>query len=243
MKVSHSLLLRQVRSPALKNFWSNMKEVGTIMSIFVTVERNPRDRQINESLSRSIMLLLCSHLESFLEDLVCDILEFHESSSTLSRDLPIDLKIKQILRSADSLSLAYSGNKWKMIKRIHDHPLSNDETKCRPDIFDAKIQTEGFASPSPKNVKSLFGDTGLQDIWEVIKNKEGNDKIKESLNAFILRRNNIAHGSSSDRPTPLDVSAMVVDMCRLARCFNLVVVEYLVHTFTPHNLWGYSLSF
>jgi RiboL-PSP-HEPN len=235
--------LRCVRSPALREFWDSLKEIGTIMSIFITNERNSRDRRINESLSRSAMLLLCSHLESFLEDLVRGILKFHELSGTLSGDLPSNLKVKQILRSSDSLSLSYSGDKWKMIKRIHDHPLSNDKIKCSPDIFDVDLQIKGFASPSPNNIECLFNDAGLQQIWDSIRDWDGSDRIKKNLNVFVERRNNIAHGSSSDRPTPSDIRKMVVDMCQLVRCFNLVVVEYLIHTFAPHNLWGYSLSF
>jgi hypothetical protein len=242
MTVSSLLPLHHVRSPALKEFWTNLKEIGTIMSIFVTNERNSRDRQVNESLSRSVILLLCSHVENFLESLVRDILKFHESSETLSGDLPNNLKVKQILQSSDTLDLSYSGDKWRMIKRIHGHPLSSNDTKCTFGVFDVDIQIKGFASPSPNNIKSLFNDVGLEEIWNKIRVKDDAERIRRNLNVFIERRNNIAHGSSSDRPTPSDIREMVIDMCQLVRCFNLVVVEYLVDTFTPHNLWGYSLS-
>ena len=60
------------RSPALKKFWMNLKEVGVLMSL-ITSNKNSnasRQREVSESLCRSIVLLLCSHMENFFDAFV-----------------------------------------------------------------------------------------------------------------------------------------------------------------------------
>jgi hypothetical protein len=45
--------MRDIRSPALKSFWINLKEVGTIVALFVSDDFSPKQKLANESLSRA----------------------------------------------------------------------------------------------------------------------------------------------------------------------------------------------
>ncbi len=233
--------LHRVRSPALVDFWKNLKEVGIMMSMFIITEKNPRDRRTNESLSRASILLLCSNLEKFLESIIIDILKFHESSATPFDKLPTNLKVKQILQKGDTIDFNYSGDKWGVFQRIHLHPLIHAQGNCKDGIFDLSRHIDGFASPSPSNITDLFKGVGIPEIWEQI-HKIGHVQVKKNLGTFMSRRNSIAHGNPADRPTKLDVYQKVIDVCQLVRYVNLVVVRYILKDFQPQSLWGKSFS-
>jgi hypothetical protein len=222
-----------IRSPALKDFWVSLKEVGTIMSLFEVNETAVKKKPINESLSRAALLLLCSHVENFFESLIIDILAFHEFNQTSIGKLPERLRVTQILRSTDLLDKPYSGDKWKLIDKIRGSKFMNDHEKCTSGDFDSELCVKGFASPSSKEVENLFRSVGIENIW-------GSNamKLKNSINAFVARRNGIAHGSSSDKPTPSDIKGFVKDICKLVKHFNEIVAKYLIGEFSPSHLWG-----
>ncbi len=223
-----------IRSPALKDFWINLKEVGTIMSLFEPNETAIKKKPVNESLSRAALLLLCSHVENFFESLIVNILTFHESNQTSSEQLPERMRVTQILSSTELLDKAYSGNKWKLINKIRDSKFVNDQERCTPGDFDSELFTKGFASPGSKEINNLFKGVGIENVWKA----DGVEQLERSIDAFVARRNGIAHGSSADKPTPLDIKGFVIDICKLVRYFNKIIVEYLIREFNPPSLWG-----
>ncbi len=108
--------------------------------------------------------------------------------------------------------------------------------------FNLAVQVKGFASPGSEEVENLFKNVGLESIWQIIEIRSGSDKLRLSLNSFISRRHNIAHGNAADRPTPEDIRNIVVNTCNLLQHFNLIVVEYLLNNFNPSHLWGYEME-
>jgi RiboL-PSP-HEPN len=224
-----------IRSPALKDFWVNLKEVGTIMSLFEVNETAIKKKPVNESLSRAALVLLCSHVENFFESLIIDILTFHESNQTSISQLPERLRVTQILKSPDLLDKPYSGDKWKLMDKIRASKFIHDNRKCTSGDFDSEICVKGFASPGSKEIENLFRGVGIENVWGF-----NAMQLKNSINAFVARRNGIAHGSSSDKPTPSDIKGFVNDICKLVRHFNKIVAEYLIREFNPSHLWGIS---
>lgn len=224
-----------IRSPALKDFWVNLKEVGTIMSLFEVNETAIKKKPVNESLSRAALVLLCSHFENFFESLIIDILTFHESNQTSISQLPERLRVTQILKSPDLLDKPYSGDKWKLMDKIRASKFIHDNRKCTSGDFDSEICVKGFASPGSKEIENLFRGVGIENVW-----RSNAMQLKNSINAFVARRNGIAHGSSSDKPTPSDIKGFVNDICKLVRHFNKIVAEYLIREFNPSHLWGIS---
>jgi len=73
-------------STAFQNFRGRLREVGALRSLCVSEDvaprKRPRARQINDALCRAALVLLCAHMEGFFEQLINDILLFHESNNT-----------------------------------------------------------------------------------------------------------------------------------------------------------------
>jgi RiboL-PSP-HEPN len=224
------------RSPALIKFWINLREVGVLASLSKEDESSSRQREINECLSRASILLLCSHIESFFEDLILDILTFHEYNQTSMNMLPDRLKVIQTLRKpiTDNLS---ADKKWIIIENIIQSPFANSNNICYPGIFDVNLHLKEFASPGSDNVDDLFKSIGINDVWESVGNKAITNRPKINLNAFVNRRNNITHGSAADKPTMGNVRNYVCDICTIVVIFNEVVTEYLIHNFNVQDPW------
>jgi hypothetical protein len=227
-----------IRSPALKDFWVSLKEVGTIMSLFEVNETAIKKKPVNESLSRAALLLLCSHVENFFESLIIDILAFHEFNQTSIGKLPERLRVTQILRSTDLLDKPYPGDKWKLMDKIRGSKFINDHEKCASGDFDSELCIKGFASPGSKEIENLFRGVGIENIWSSDAQGSNAMQLRSSIDAFVNRRNGIAHGSSSDKPTPSDITGFVKDVCKLVKHFNKIVAEYLIDEFNPSSLWG-----
>jgi RiboL-PSP-HEPN len=225
------------RSPALIKFWISLKEVGVLVSLHKPGTITTRQTEINESLARSCILLLCSHIESFFEDSIVDILTFHEYNNTPMNNLPDRLKVVQTLRKplTDSLS---SDKKWKIIESISQSPFTDISNKCAQGTFDASLHLKGFASPSKVNISDLFKGIGVEDIWKSIENKVGTKRFEINFNNFVNRRNNITHGSAADKPTIENVRDYIKDLCAIVIVVNDIVTEYLSNDFNVENPWS-----
>ncbi len=224
------------RSPALIKFWVNLREVGVLSSLSKKDESSSKQREINECLSRASILLLCSHIESFFEDLVIDILTFHEYNQTSMSMLPDRLKVIQTLRKPITDNLG-SDKKWKIIENISRSPFADTNNKCYQGIFDLNLHLKGFASPGSDNIEYLFNGIGINDIWKIVENRTNITRLKKNLDDFVNRRNNITHGSAADKPKMENVHNYVCDICAIVIIFNATVTEYLVNNFNVQPPW------
>jgi hypothetical protein len=188
------------RSPALIKFWNNLREVGILASLYKEGRISNKQTEINESLARSCILLLCSHLESFFEDSIVDVLTFHECNNTSMNSLPDRLKVIQTLRKPLTDNLG-SDQKWKIIEDISQSQFTDVGNKCYQGILDANLHLKGFASPGSENVRDLFKGVGIDNIWELVEQQVNTNRFNKNLNNFVNRRNNITHGSAADKPT------------------------------------------
>ena len=226
----------QYRSLALKKFWINLREVGTLISLSYPNEVTSRQRETNECLSRAAILLLCSHIEAFFEDLIIDVLRFHENNQTSIDMLPIHLKVIQIIRKPLSENLVPE-KKWTILESISQSSFMDKAERCSVGMFNANLHLKGFASPGEENIENLFKGVGVLRVWDLIQVKAGTNNLKISLNNFVNRRNNITHGGFTDKPTIGDVKTYIRDVCKVTIIFNDIVTKYLTDDFNVENPW------
>jgi RiboL-PSP-HEPN len=230
---------KKYRSPALRKFWVDLQEVGVLMTLIRKNAMEARFRviQIMESLCRSVVLLLCSHMENFFESMVIDVLNFHETNQTPISELPQELKVTQVFQGKfDHLS---AEEKWKMFTQLVSSQFASNDGRCTKGLFDPELHIKSFASPGTKEINKLFKSIGISGIWQI----SSVEPLQRSLNAFLPRRNQITHGGSSDRPTPADVKGFIQDVCRIVVAFNAVVSEYLIKEFKVSDPWSIALQF
>ncbi|MEW6212779.1 MAG: HEPN domain-containing protein [Acidobacteriota bacterium] len=182
--------------------------------------------------------LLCSHLEGFFEDLVLDILRFHELNETQINNLPLRLRIVQLWRHLDLVEKANDQKKWAVIQSVRNSTVADETLKCEIGMFDLEIHIKDFANPGSKEVEKLFHNAGIDDIWNFVEARGSGSKIlKTSLDSLVHRRNQIAHGDAGATATPNDVKQLIIDMRRLTKVFDLVIADYLSACSTGSYPW------
>jgi hypothetical protein len=201
------------------------------------------DRRKERALSRAALVLLCSHMEGFFEDLVQDVLSFHERDGTSIKMLPVALRVKQSLTHVATLTESGTDDmrRWTVIQRFRSEPLFDETQACQRGLLDAALHTRGFASPGSEELARLFASVGFGRLWEEVHARPHGALLKNSLDALVHRRHHVAHGDLSATITPGDLSSFVVDMQALADRVDVVVGEWLEDTHLRRNPWGVLL--
>ncbi len=226
-------------SPALCAYWERMKEIGILYHLSgsaATLGTPVRRRESEVALCRSTLVLLCSNMEGFYEDLAVDILQFHEHAATSMATLPKVLRVKQLWKKG--LDDADDMKKWCFIEQVRRTEFADDNETCTKGIFTSDLHTRGFSSPGSKAVAKLLGSVGLQDYWGKVEGLLNSRILENSLDSLVGRRNPIAHGDASATATPGDVRKYIEDMCKLARSSDTIAHTYLTSEFSHPAPWS-----
>jgi hypothetical protein len=233
------------RSPASRRLDLRLDEVTTLVAL-CPVDHSIGSRELNRSreraLCRSALVLLCSHMEGFFEDLIDDVIAFHEKNSTKVRNLPIALRVKQ----AKALVVTLSGSssdvrKWEAIQTFRADHFYDESQACVSNMLDASLHTVGFASPGSSELESLFSSVGFTELWAEIAAWRSGYLLKGTLDALVVRRHDVAHGKLNASITPSDITQYLLDMRALADSVDISVGEWLEASHERKNPWGLLL--
>jgi hypothetical protein len=208
-------------------------EVRTLLGLCSSVETEQKGRRAAASadaaLLRGALVLLCSHLEGFFEDLVEDTLRAFNLLAPTVASIPLAIRKKQVtykLRLAEPPNL---DRDWHGLLECVSHPLLRDDHPCLPGArdIDSDLHIKGFANPGTGEVEWLMASIGVTECWTIVADRLGNRRGADTVNAVVNRRNQIAHGnleSSVARPDVEDYVAVLELVCGV---FDTVVELHL----------------
>ena len=178
--------------PAQHNFNLRLKEIETLLGLCenenASLREKSNSRQTDGTLCRAALVLLCSHMEGFFEDLIENIMRFHSMNTTLTSCLPMRLRIKQIWKYLDAVNAASDDKKWEAIQMVRSSPIANMRGRCKADTLSFDLHVKGFSTPGSKDVERLFHSIGIDDIWSLIEAKRPGSAIyRRSLDALVHR--------------------------------------------------------
>jgi hypothetical protein len=230
-------------SPALRSFRQRLGEVEALLKLcepnLSGLEKRSKARKKDEALCRAALVLLCSHMEGFFEDLVQDILQFHELNGTEIVNLPLRVRIIQIWKHLELADSATDEKKWAGIQAIRSSNVANESLRCEVGTFNIDIHIRGFTTPGSKEVEKLLRSVGIDDVWDLVEKKNSGSRIlKHSLDALVYRRHPIAHGNADAKATPDDVKQYLRDMRKLAKLFDDVIAESLLPCCVKGDPWS-----
>jgi RiboL-PSP-HEPN len=79
---------------------------------------------------------------------------------------------------------------------------------------------------------------GISDVWTQFKAIEPDHVIFQSVNAIVLRRNQIAHGKADATITLSDAQLYVQRAERIAEVFEQLVCNKINYRLTYEDCWG-----
>lgn len=238
------------RSPALRLLDQRLEEVMALIGMCPPPDSDLGSRDENRrkerALCRAALVLLCSHMEGFFEDLIEDVLSFHATNRTTILMLPAALRVRQSEGHVRILAeRSNDGEKrWRVIQQFRSEPLFDDTGQCMTGLLDATLHTHGFASPGSTELDGLFRSVGFAFLWTEIQSRPRGtrgDLLKGALDAVVLRRHDVAHGDAGAVITPGDLGSYVDSMRELAERTDVVVGEWLEATHACKNPWGLLL--
>ena len=227
-------------APAHSNFIQRLDEIHVLISLCspadASIEETIKNLQRDKSLSRAAMVLLCSHVEGFFEELIGDVLQFHETNKTSVNALPLRLKTTQLWNIVGVSDTASDARKWAIIQALRKSVIADDGSQCDIGILNQELHTKGFANPGSNDVARLLSTVGVDDVWGMLE-AAGLGLLKNSLDAIVGRRNPIAHGDANAAATPNDVEQYVKDMLTLASEISGITAQHLQSSSGVSDPW------
>lgn len=136
------------RSPALMSFRVRLGEVNRLLKLCEPasspIKQRARARKRDDALCRAALVLLCSHMEGYFEDLIDSVIVFHELNKTLVRDLPVQLKVTQIWGSVGLTEGLNDSKKWDIIQAIRNQCLTDEALNCNSGFLDSDLHIKGL---------------------------------------------------------------------------------------------------
>jgi hypothetical protein len=119
------------------------------------------------ALLRGALVLLCSHLEGFFEELIEDALHAFDLLAPTVAAIPLAIRQKQVtyrLRLAEPADL---DRDWRRLLECVAHPLLQDDHPCLPGTrkIDSELHIKGFANPGTGEIDWLMASIGVSECW------------------------------------------------------------------------------
>jgi hypothetical protein len=183
-------------------------------------------------------MMLCSHVEGYFEDLVCDIVAIYDLGSVPLEVLPVELRAQQVVGDGSTWKHTDRMMRWSALQGWRGHPLIADVGIKPAGCMDADLHTDGFATPGSGEVAALFKSLGFADIWADVKAIEADQIFRQSLDAMVARRNQIAHGKADAVITLADARLYGSRMDRLATLFDQAAETRVSRQLTVASCWN-----
>ncbi|PKM92995.1 MAG: hypothetical protein CVU80_00450 [Elusimicrobia bacterium HGW-Elusimicrobia-4] len=174
---------------SLGTFKIRLKEIKNLKNIIQNVGE-PIDEESREKIStltRASMVMLCSHIEGYLEDLILEFVNELCTKGICANKIPELMKVKYMKKNIETYFT--NPDLAKKLFLIHSKLWTDGITLQQGDIEGEQLITE-FSNPDPKKVEKLLSNIGLQEIW----NKISDGKLKYDLEMIVRYRHRIAHG-------------------------------------------------
>ncbi len=196
-------------------------------------ENSARD----EALLRGALVLLCSHLEGFFEDLISDLVTAYDVLAQQTCLIPEELRAWQVLSPAAKWDVKDPAKRWLLVQGCASHPLINANGSKSIGDMDPALHTSDFSNPGTGEIATLFKNVGIKDVWISFHAKEPDSVFKNSIDAVVNRRNQIAHGQADATLTLSDAQAYVERAERVAIIFDELVSEAICKALSISDCW------
>src|SRR5260370_18960324 len=174
-------------------------EVRTLLELCSSPEMDSQTRRSvagkDAALLRGALVLLCSHLEGFFEELIEDALHGFDLLAPTVAAIPLAIRKKQVIYRLRLAEPADLDRDWRRLLECVAHPLLQDDHPCLPGTrkIDSELHIKGFANPGTSEIDWLMASIGVSECWPLVAKKLGGRHGADTVNAVVNRRNQIAH--------------------------------------------------
>jgi hypothetical protein len=232
------------RSRAHARLGQRFGEVRTLLGLCSSPETDPHAHRIAAGVDaaplRGALVLLCSHLEGFFEDLVEEALLTLNFHAPDVRSIPLVIRQRQVTAKLRMTPLPDTERDWSGLLECVNHPLLRDDDSCSPGTrnIDSELHVRGFANPGTGEIDKLMASIGATDSWLAVTAEYGNKGGADTVNAVVNRRNQIAHGNLESSVSRLDVEEYVTVLELVCVLFDGLVGRHLASCISHADPWS-----
>ena len=187
-------------------FSDRMQEVKCIINLIPTRPTSDNVNQI-DALCRSAILLLCSHFEGFLQDLMSEFIEEFNNLEITFNALPVELYIqnkfpkenycdqrKDVIRFVNEIKALQSSDSYIDLKKEN---FNKTESNPKPDMINKLFNVIGIDNVIDElnsSILNLECKTTYKPFFKVEEKKELKEKygdIIDGIDKYIVKKRNI----------------------------------------------------
>lgn len=229
-------------STAMGKFKERLQEVQLLLEMCsppeadITVQSAAAAK--DNAILRGALVLLCSHVEGFFEDLVGDAIVAYAKLASSCNEIPKAIVAHQVVGRPERWDNCDIVKRLEIVMECTGHPfVSGDKLRLLANL-DPDLHTKGFANPGSDEIEGLFKTIGVQRIWERFADIEPDKFIKNALNGLVHRRNQIAHGQMDSTVTRADVENYMAKVQRLGEVMDQVIEKEVCTHLSVDAAWA-----
>lgn len=184
------------------------------------------DRSLENAIHRASLVMLCSHVQGYLEDLVEEFLGRLRSNRVTSCNIPPELKVSLCKRDLLELN---NNDRNVIMERIPEFIRRYEILWCStkevgPESFPEIIGRDWqIGNPWPSTVETHLKRIGIKEFWD-----DTNMIISGDLLSLVDKRNLIAHGHFEATATNDDIQRYIESMIELVGILDYAVESHLL---------------
>ncbi|WP_346354990.1 MAE_28990/MAE_18760 family HEPN-like nuclease [Azotosporobacter soli] len=223
------------RSYALQKYRGRQREVFGLLKVSRKAypEVTLRNLSALKPIYRGAIVLLYSHLEGYIEDVIEESVEYLNRACIKSNQLPGRLKIANCEKVIAEISATTDPVKKEQLIEaliINNYPFWSDG-ELPPAKLEADFLTSDFANPSPRKIEKLLKKMGIEKIFSEMFNLGFNKRrvgtLSTKIEALAEIRHDIAHGNFATACTDDDLIDYLKSVKLFCRCLDAKIGLHL----------------
>lgn len=233
---------RVKHSRAFSELLENRREVIQLLRAVPDPIEQMRSKQrtaLANALCRGSVVLLCSHLEGYIESLVVECVDAINANSLQVGLLPMELRIVQMEQPLRSAHEAQNQRKLEAIRNLFSNYAWLGDDRSVTQVLASEPITRKFSNSSPKEIRKLFSFFGIPDvIGSALALDTGPNigQVERKVAELVDKRNIIAHNAMALIVTPQQLPEYLRASVRFA-CYLDIAVGQGVQRLTQQWPW------
>jgi hypothetical protein len=183
-----------------------------------TLRESIEDRNKENAIHRASIVMLCSHVEGYVEDILEEFVGNIKSIGATSSNIPCALKV-ELCRPG--LILLNNNDHNVLRERIPEFIEKYEEfwfsaERIQPELFpEFEKKDWQMGNPWPDAIDAYLKRIGIEGFWD-----ETNSTVKGDLDTLVQKRNLIAHGHFQATATHDDIKRYIISIVRLVKLLD-----------------------